>query len=168
MRAWALLLWATAASAQETAPLPPHAPTPATDQELVMLVRAQQLQHWLQQPVPLAISLCIQDHYQSRWPAIDDATPVAHQENALRMIHETCRAAAEDGANPTRLVTAGKAQLLERLARLRGVSRALDNCHSPTAPSAKVDGCLQSVAGRPLTEQERRLLLAEKDPFSQN
>jgi hypothetical protein len=168
MRAWALLFWAAAASAQETVPLPPVAMTPATDQELVTLVRAQRLQNWLQQPVPLAISLCIQDRYRSRWPATDDAPPTAHQENALRMIHEACRAAAEENPSQMRFVTAGKAQFLERLARLRAVSRALDNCNPPTAPTAQVDGCVQSVAGRPLTAQERRLLLGEKDPSSPN
>ncbi len=86
----------------------------------------------------------------------------------MRMIHEGCRAEAEDDPSQMRFVTAGKAQFLERLARLRAVSVAMNKCQSPTAPTAQAAGCVQSVAGRPLTEQERRLLLAEKDPSAQN
>lgn len=167
-RAWVLLFCSAVASAQETPSLAPLGMTQAIDQEMVVLVRARQLQHWMQQPVSLEVSLCIQDRYQSLWPITDDAPPLGHQWNALRIIHGVCQAAIEDSADPSRLVTAGKAQFIERLARLRGVSQSLDSCYSLAAPAVQVDRCLQGVARRPLTELERRVLFADPGQSSPN
>lgn len=159
-----LLLWTMAASAQEAIRPPAATTVPVTEQDIVTLVRAQQLQDWLQQPVPLAVSVCIEERYRSGWPSGGTESPTDRQENALRMVHEACKATLSDETDPARFVTAGKAQFLERVARLQGVSRALAGCQSATQPTEQVNACAQRVVGRNLSEHERRALLPEKMP----
>jgi len=148
-------------SGQVMAAEPAPAPESQQMEDVQVLLRTGQLQQWLNQPITLDQGLCIQQRYSMRWPAAPNGPSTYREEDVLRLAREFCTAAAGDGKDePLRLVIAAKANFQDRLKRLYGLRLTIQACVKQSAAAHTVEACVIQAAGRPLSEQEQRWILA--------
>lgn len=157
-----LLLWTLTVAGQDADRTAEASVRMRADQDFNTLVRAQQLQGWLQSPLGLDVALCIQHRWNTNWPSDENQSLSDRQADTLRMVHEACRAAVSGGEESSRFITAGKKEFLERMGRLQQLTLTLERCRSMSQTPAQQVNCLQKVAKRPLSEHERRALLPEQ------
>ena len=119
------------------------------------LVRITQLAEWMGSPVSLATGLCVQRNYAGAWPASGLNDISTRAESMLHQTWETCNTTGEG----LRLVKQMRELLQGQIIRLTQPYAALSRCQSNTVPSVDRQRCLVGAFGRPLNEEEQRMLV---------
>lgn len=148
-------------------------PPTALEQDSLALARAGQLQAWLQEPLPLAQAVCIQQRLAARWPADPEGAMSERDRDRLRLAREHCSAAsAADDAGDLRLIPSARAAMQQQVSRLIGLQSRLRACRdrvqpaiatTQAAPAPALVECVAQVLGRPVATAELRSLMAALD-----
>lgn len=146
-------------------------PSAAVNLDARALIRAAQLQSWLDGPVPLAQALCMQQRLAARWPGAPQQALDERDRDRLRLAQEHCATAvaADDDTTDLRLVGAARATLQQQLTRLLGLQARIRDCRdragagdAPPAAAGRpaLAACVAQLLGRPVGEAELRELVA--------
>lgn len=145
----------------------PAAPLSVAD--ATALLRTGQLIEWLNEPLTLANSLCIQAAYLSTWPKAAQGPSNDRQEELLRQAREQCGNASDgressagvtSAAPATRLIAVAREDFKAMLLRLHGPQLAIRSCRQASPDAAVQGACLRQVMGREISVKERDWLLA--------
>jgi len=160
------VLFSPLAQTQDLAP----APASVVDSDVRTLLRIAQMSDWVGEPVSLAQGICVQPDLSQEWPS--GHIPTDRQLQRLqteleRCVHQVGTPQPGAMASPLAyrpgdrgLLTGARTDFDTRLRRLVMLRLGLQTCWKFPADSTDQVQCLQRWAGRRLSAEEQRRLLA--------